>query len=60
MRKFFVVLIALGLHLSTYSLEIPIPDFAKRLIILNFENVLMDFKWLIVKFDLKNDGLHRE
>ncbi len=53
MKKFFVFLIALGIHFSTYSQETPIPDFAKRPFILSSENDLVDFERLIAVVDIK-------
>jgi hypothetical protein len=57
MKKYLVLLIALGIHFSVYSQEIPMPDFAKRPFIVGAENTLVDFERLVAVVDIKIKGM---
>lgn len=57
MKKFLLLMTFLGIQFSTYSQEIPIPDFAKRPFILTEENELIDFERLVAVVDYKIKGM---
>jgi hypothetical protein len=57
MRKLLFLMAFFAVQFSTYSQEIPIPDFAKRPFILTEENELIDFERLVAVVDFKIKGM---
>lgn len=57
MKRYLFLLTFLGIQYSTYSQEVPIPDFAKRPFILSEKNELTDFERIVAVIDFKIKGL---
>lgn len=57
MKILLVFLSFFSIQFSSFSQEIPIPDFAKRPFILNEENELVDFERLVAVVDFKIKGM---